>query len=236
MFSRTAELYDLIYQQFKDYAGECRRIADLLARLHPQATRLLDVACGTGEHARVLAAQHGYQVDGLDIEPEFIRIARSKNPGGEFFCADMIHFELQRRYDIILCLFSSIGYARTLENVGRALATFRRHLSPGGLVVLEPWFAPEQWRTGTVHLTTAEGAGLKVCRMSSSTVRERVSVLDFQYLIGSAEGIEHRQEVHELGLFTTEEMRRCFAEAGLDVLEHDAEGLTGRGLYAARAA
>lgn len=37
MFSETAELYDLIYQQFKDYTGESRRIAGLLERVHPEA-------------------------------------------------------------------------------------------------------------------------------------------------------------------------------------------------------
>jgi SAM-dependent methyltransferase len=236
MFSETAELYDLIYGQFKDYVGESRRIAALLEGVHPGARRLLDVACGTGEHARVLAAEHGYAVDGLDLEPELVRIARSKNPGGQFFCADMVDFQLERRYDAVLCLFSSIGYVKTLENVRRTLESFRRLLAPGGVVIVEPWFEPGQWRAGGVFVKTAEAEGIHVCRMSHSTVRDGASVLEFQYLIGRAGRIEHRREVHELGLFTAQEMQRCFAEAGLAVVEHDPEGLTGRGLFVARAA
>lgn len=81
MFSETAELYDLIYQQFKDYMDESRRIAVLLERVHPEAKSVLDVACGTGEHARILSAKYGYRVNGLDLEPEFVRIAQRKNPG-----------------------------------------------------------------------------------------------------------------------------------------------------------
>jgi SAM-dependent methyltransferase len=236
MFSETAELYDLIYQQFKDYKEESRRIAALLERIHPAAKTALDVASGTGEHARFLRSEHGFQVDGLDLEPAFVRIAQEKNPGGEFYCADMVDFDLKRRYDVVLCLFSSIGYVKTLANLRRALTNFRRHLAPGGVVVLEPWFEPGQWHTGSVYMKTAEVEGVKVCRMSHSVVQDGVSVLEFQYLIGRIEGIDHRTEVHELGLFTTDEMRRCFGEAGLTIAEYDPVGLTGRGLFVATAA
>ena len=43
-------------------------------------------------------------------------------------------------------------------------------------------------------------------------------------------------DVHELGLFTTDEMRRCFSEAGLTIAEYDPVGLIGRGLFVATAA
>ena len=236
MFSETAELYDLIYQQFKDYDEESRRIAALLERVHPGARTVLDVACGTGEHARILGTGSDLAVDGLDIVPEFVRIAEQKNPGRTFFRADMTDFDLRRTYDVVLCLFSSIGYVRTPDNLCRALGCFRRHLAPGGVVVVEPWFEPRQWQPGSVFLQTAEVEGLKVCRMSHSRVRDGVSVLDFHYLIGRPEGIEHRRETHELGLFTRAEMERSFAESGLQVVEYDSEGLTGRGLFLARAA
>ena len=55
MFSESAELYELIYSRFKDYAAEAERIATLIRRVHPSAQRILDVACGTGEHARLLS-------------------------------------------------------------------------------------------------------------------------------------------------------------------------------------
>jgi ubiquinone/menaquinone biosynthesis C-methylase UbiE len=58
MFTASAEFYDLIYSTFKDYAGEAAQIVRLLRRLHPQCQTVLDVACGTGEHARILAARY----------------------------------------------------------------------------------------------------------------------------------------------------------------------------------
>jgi SAM-dependent methyltransferase len=234
VFSESAELYDLIYGQFKDYAAEADRIAALLERVHPGAETILDVGCGTGEHARHLA-DASYRVDGIDIEPAFVRLAREKHPAGRFTHADMTDFDLGERYDAILCLFSSIGYARTLEGVERALSRFRTHLSPGGVVAVEPWFEPAEWRPGSVYLHVAESDGVKVSRMSHSTVRDRVSVLDFHYLVGRETGIQHLRETHELGLFTREEMEACFARAGLRVVEYDPEGLIGRGLFVAAA-
>ncbi len=234
MFSESAELYDLIYSQFKDYEGEAERIAGLIRQLHPGARRLLDVACGTGEHARLLSERHGFQVDGIDLEPAMVRLAAAKVPAGDFRVADMIAFDLERSYDAVLCLFSSIGYVRTLPNVERALASFRRHLAPGGVMVVEPWFAPGVLEPGRVSVNTAEAAGVQVCRMGHTQVEGRMSRLRLDYLIGRPDGIRHAGEVHELGLFTPEEMQACFRAAGLTV-DYDAVGLTGRGLYVARA-
>lgn len=234
MFSESADLYDLIYRQFKDYADETRRIARLLKRVHSDGKTLLDVACGTGEHPRHLAGDYGYRVDGLDVEPEFVRLAQQKNPSGRFLCADMTDFYMERRYDAILCLFSSIGYVRTLENVERTLRRFREHLAVGGVVVVEPWIEPQAWQSGRVFMHTAEADHGAVCRMSHSARRGETSVLTFHYLIGRGEGIERVTETHELGLFTREQLESCFTAAGFTAVEYDSEGLIGRGLFTAR--
>lgn len=234
MFSKSADLYDLIYRQFKDYAEESQRVAALLERVHADAETVLDVACGTGEHARHLSGNHGYRVDGLDIEPEFVRLAQRKNPTGRFLCANMTDFDMGRRYDAVLCLFSSVAYVKTLENVERTLRRFREHLAVGGVVVLEPWIEPRAWQIGRVFMHTAETEHVAVCRMGHSGRRDRISLLEFQYLIGRGDGIEHLTEKHELGLFTRDELESCFSAAGLTVLEYDPDGLIGRGLFTAR--
>jgi len=64
-------------------------------------------------------------------------------------------------------------------------------------------------------------------------VEGRLSRLRFEYLIGRADGIEHASEIHELGLFTPEEMQASFRAAGL-AADYDAEGFSGRGVYVAR--
>jgi len=235
MFSETAELYDAIYASFKDYGAEVAKLVEILRREAPHARTLLDVACGTGEHARILQGEHAYVVQGLDIEPTFVALARRKVPAARFWEADMADFDLADRFDAVLCLFSSIGYLLSLERVEAALRCFRRHLAPGGVVLVEPWFAPEDWRQGRVYLNTVETDDLKVARMSHSTVEGRVSKLVFEYLVGTSAGLEHRTEHHDLLLLTTDELRSAFTRAGFATVEHDPQGPTGRGLFVAKA-
>jgi SAM-dependent methyltransferase len=232
MFTESAALYDLIYSTFKDYAAETTALAALIRREHPRAKTILDVACGTAEHARLLSRDHGFDVDGLDLDPSFVRIARGKLRG-DIYEGDMTTFTLPRRYDVVQCLFSSIGYVRTLDNVRRACERFREHLAPGGIVLVEPWFAPGVLEHGRIAINTAESHDVRVARMAHTEVDGRLSRIRFEYLVGRPSGIEHAVEIHELGLFTTDEQLRAFADAGLRAT-HDPVGVDGRGLFVAR--
>ena len=234
MFSESAELYDLIYGSFKDYEAETTKIAARLEAARPGLRTILDVACGTGEHARLLAERHGYLVDGVDLDPAFVEIARRKNPAGHFDVGDMRDFHLPRRYDAVICLFSSIGYVRTLDGVSKAIARFREHVAPSGVVIVEPWFAPDVIQPGRVSTNVADANGVHVERQSRITVDGRASRIHFEYEITDATGTRHASEVHELGLFTPDEMKAAFEANGL-VADYDPVGLIGRGLYVARA-
>jgi len=234
VFDASAEFYDLIYTTFKDYKAEAAQIATVLRDLHPDCTTILDIACGTGEHARLLS-DIGFVVDGLDLNSAFVGIAREKNPTSRFFHADMSDFQLSCRYDAVTCLFSSVGYLLTLDRITRALRCFREHLRPGGVIVVEPWFEPGVLDPRRVTRNTAETDRLHITRVSRVEVEGRLSRLRFDYEITDASGIRTASEVHELGLFTLPELLSAFRHAGLDV-SYDAKGLTGRGLYVARVA
>jgi SAM-dependent methyltransferase len=228
MFSKTPRYYDKIYAS-KDYQAEAQRlIAFIRENLHSGGNQLLDVACGTGHHIEYL--KEHFAVEGLDISEELLEVARQRNPGVLFHQADMIHFELGKRFDVVTCLFSSIGYARTIENLKRAVNCMAQHVVPGGVVVIEPWFTPDTWRPGTVHAQFVDEPELKIARINTSYVEGRLSYFDLHYLIGTPEGTEHFVEHHEMGLFEQDEMVAAFEGAGLAV-SYDSEGLTGRGLY-----
>lgn len=231
MFSKTAKYYDAIYS-FKDYNAEAASVRSIIKQEHPTARSILDVGCGTGEHARRLATD--FAVDGIDLEPEFIALAQSKVITGTFSVADMRQFQLEKRYDVVLCLFSSIGYLLQESEVIQALTCFSDHLADGGVMLVEPWFTPDAWQTGRPWLTPpVDLPELKICRMNVSARRGDVSLLDFHYLIATPVGVEHVEEKHELALYSVDQLLRCFAVAGL-VASHDPVGLFGRGLYMAR--
>jgi ubiquinone/menaquinone biosynthesis C-methylase UbiE len=231
MFSKSAQWYDLLYS-FKDYREEAAYIANLLNQMHPDARTILDVACGTAEHARHLS--QNFKIDGIDLNEELVRIARLKNPNGRYACADMQDFDLSRKYDVIMCLFSSIGYVKTIANVQKALTCFKKHLNADGCMLVEPWFDFDSWKPGSVHMLTAETKDLKICRMNVSRQDGDLSILDFHYLVGTTDGVQHLVERHELGLFSKEEMLAAFTEAGVTA-EFREYALSDRGLYIARA-
>ena len=233
MFTATAEYYDLLYATIKDYAREVPAIAAVLRRLNPGVRTVLDVGCGTGEHARRLAAE-GFVVDGVDLDPVFIRIAADKHPAGTFTVADMSDFHLGRTYDAVLCLFSSIGYVRTLERLDATLRCFHEHLGAGGVILLEPWFPPGFMTDGFTARNEAEGDGVRITRLARTEIDGRISRLHFDYQISDARGVRHASEVHELGLFTVADQLAAFERAGLQA-RFEPAGFCDRGLFVATA-
>jgi SAM-dependent methyltransferase len=227
MYGRLAPLYDAIYS-FKDYAAEAARIHGLVQERRPGARTLLDVACGTGRHLEHL--QRDYEVEGADPSPEMLEIARRRLPGVALHQADMESLRLAKTFDAVTCLFSAIGHMKTTDKLDAAVAQMAQHLAPGGILIVEPWLAPGDYQAGTVHNLVADAPGLKISRMNISEREGDLSILEFHYLVGTADGVEYVSDRHELGLFEGEAYERAFRRAGLSV-EHDPEGLMGRGLY-----
>jgi SAM-dependent methyltransferase len=230
MFVDSSQLYDAIYH-FKNYARECERLRELVDEAVPDARTLLDVACGTGEHARFL--REHYAVDGVDINEDYLRAARLKNRAGNYWAADMTDFDLGRTYDVVTCLFSAIGIVKTFERLERAIECMARHVRRGGVLIVEPWFTPDRWSAGKLLVHVAELGGDQVCRMSLSGRKGVTSILVYHYLRGTPDGIEHYSERIELGLFSRDEMLWAFESAAMEV-RYDAVGLMGRGLYIGR--
>lgn len=233
MFTESSELYDLIYS-FKDYEKEAKHIAQLIQERKPSAQKVLDVACGTAEHHKYLKDR--FSLTGLDINPGFIKIAKRKIFSDDFYIGDMRDFHLDQKFEVILCLFSSIAYVEDFEELLSTLQSFKRHLSDDGLIIIEPWITPDNWYEGKVHMLTFENEGVKICRMNKSETDEKHSLINFHYLIGTAEeGVRHFEEKHRLLMLSVEKMKEAFASAGLSV-EHDPQGLSGRGMYYAKIA
>ena len=229
MFERTGRFYDALYS-WKDYAGEVERLTAIVERHVPSAATLLDVACGTGKHIDLLGER--LAVEGVDLDPVLLEIARERNPGVEFHQADMLELELGRTFDVVMCLFSSIGYVRTAENLALATAAMARHVAPGGVLLIEPWFSPETFQPeGHLGWLAVDEPDVKIARANLPRAEGDLSILEFHYLIATLDGIDQITEVHEMGLFTPKQHRDALLAAGLTL--QDEEDLMGRGLYVA---
>ena len=227
MFSRSARIYDAIYASIRDYPKEAAELDRLIQERRPGARTLLDVACGTAAHLEHL---RGYELEGLDLDREMLAVACERLPDVSFHEADMASFDLGNRFDAVVCMFSSIGYVKSEVRLRSAAAAFARHLEPGGVLVVEPWLGPDVWQERHIGSVFVEEPELRIARMNVADREGDVSIVEFQYLVGTPDGIERFSERHELGLFTVEQYLDAFRSAGLEV-EHDPEGPMGRGLY-----
>ena len=128
----------------------------------------------------------------------------------------MLEFSLEDRFDVITCLFCSIAYMITLEHMQRAVARMAAHLAPGGLLVIEPWIAPEQCWTDRINCEVHDRERqLKVVRMHTHQRSARTSIYDIHYLVGTPDEVKHFVEREELGLFTRSEYADALSGAGL---------------------
>lgn len=234
-YGRSADGYDGLYLPKKDFRGETRTLLRLL-RTQAGITGgdWLEMACGTGLHLRHLPRT--FRAEGVDLSPAMLAVARVRLPGVPFHRGDMRTVDLGRRFDVVSCLFSSIGYMRTKADLDRAIATFARHVRPGGVVVVEPWYVPTGYRPGTVYMDAIPGrsrAALHQVRMIVAKRKGRLSVMDAHHLVGTPDGVTHFVEHHEMGLFTEAEVAEAFVRAGLEPV-FDPVGISDRGLWLAR--
>jgi SAM-dependent methyltransferase len=139
-----ADAYDAIYRA-KDYDGEVGLIERILHRHGLDGPRrLLDLGCGTGNHALRLAGR-GHAVVGIDRSPAMLAKARAKASAAptalavEFQQGDIRNIDLGRRFDAVLMMFTVLGYQLDDDDLNGALAAARRHLEGGGLYVFDVW-------------------------------------------------------------------------------------------------
>lgn len=115
------------------------READVLTRvLPPPPARILDVWCGYGRHAHLLA-EAGYEVLGIDRDDHAVERARAlhDHPRATFLVHDMTRIgDLPGPFDGITCMWQSFGYHDDATNAG-ILRQMARQLTPGGRIVLD---------------------------------------------------------------------------------------------------
>lgn len=244
MLIRVQDAYEALYTG-KSYQHEIALVEKVIERrlgkwrVHDKTQpprRLLEIGCGPGLRLAVLKQWHGkYEPEGLDRDPEMLKLASRRVAGIPLHQGDMRDFDLDRSYDAVLCLFGVIGYMKDQAEMTTALKRMHKHLVPGGVLLLEPWLSPDTVEHGHVRADTAERAGMEVSRMNFTRVEGNKALINIHYLIGDQSGVRHSEETRTMSLFTEEEYRGALRDAGFGEVALEAYGPQGRGLYVAQA-
>ena len=232
LYSNLAGHYDEIYH-WKDYEKEVRKITMLIDQYKKSSgSSLVDFACGTGKHLSLL--RKNFDCVGVDISKDMLAIAKKNAPTEEFLKGYMVDYDLHRRFDVVLCLFSSIGHLKTRSQVRKAISNFARHLKKGGVLIVEPWIRKSGWREKIVDMQTFDTDTLKIVRMNSGRAEGAFSVIDERYLVGEAgKGVSYFKSRLKMRFFEQEYVMKTLVDARLNPIFTENGLMPGRGLLIA---
>ena len=118
-----------------DGSESARRVSELVRVSKPDARKVLELGCGTGSMLRYL--QDKYEVSGVDLSSKMLSIANKKVPRAKLSRQDMVDFQIDERFDAVVCVFDSINHVRRFSDWKKVFARVRQHLLPGGCFIFD---------------------------------------------------------------------------------------------------
>jgi SAM-dependent methyltransferase len=247
VFGAYSQYYDLLYKD-KDYAGEASYVRSLIERYHPSARSVLDLGCGTGRHA-LLLAESGYRVTGIDRSPDMLNAAKaqlaaatpasaarfaSSGAAPTFLQGDVRSARTGQKFDVVVSLFHVMSYQTSNDDLKAALQTVKEHLLPGGVVIFDCWYGPtvltERATTRTRHL---ENERIAVVRNAVPMLHPNQNCVDVNYHVlitdKQSGSVQELRETHTMRYLFSPEVELLLQACGLE-LKDSAEFMTNKPL------
>lgn len=229
VFAAYAKYYDLLYRD-KDYVGEARYVADVL-RLHGDGVRsILELGCGSGIHAALLA-QDGFDVHGVDLSDGMLAAAekrRKEAPDGvaaalSFSAGDARTVRIAKKFDAVISLFHVFSYQTSQDDLRAAFATAKAHLSPGGILLFDCWYGPAVLAIRpSITVKRFEDDALAVTRIAEPVLDVNANTVRVEYdviVTDKATGAVHRiAESHLMRYLFTPEVSAICESVGFELL------------------
>lgn len=229
VFSSYARYYDLLYKD-KDYTAEAKYVHQLLQKYAGQAQSILELGCGTGIHAALLA-EMGYEICGVDFSSEML--ARAKKRVGElppqhaqklqFLHADIRNLRLNRQFDAVISLFHVISYQTTNADLQATFATAKTHLKSGGAFIFDYWYgAAVLSERPTIRIKRFEDNEIAITRIAEPVIHVNDNIVDVNYQIfvknKQTGAVEELQEVHKMRYLFQPEIEWLAAANGFEFI------------------
>jgi N-dimethyltransferase len=208
-----ARFFDVVLQsRGKSYEVEAQTLHDIVRSKRADARSLLDVACGTAGHLQTFAQIFDH-VEGIDSSAAMLEVAKQKTPNILLHHSDMRTFALGRSFDAVICMGNAVACMSTVEELDSAIARMASHLVPGGVLIVEPWFFPENFLDGHVGGHTAVEDGRVISRVTRSTRELDKTRHEVRFVVADSLGIWEFTEVLMISLFSHEQYCAAFERA-----------------------
>jgi SAM-dependent methyltransferase len=216
VFTGSASFYDELYS-FRDFEREARQTLALARRSARAPIRsVLDVGCATGDHAAAIARLGKCEAWGIDLDRALVAQAKRKHRAHRFLAEDMRRARLGRTFDLVTSLYGVVAYARTKRGLAATAKTIARHLTPGGVAVVQPWHFREDYEAKPAARVVEQG-DVRIARAAVSIVRGGEVEMRVAYVLARGARVRVSEETHRVGLFSAREYRAALEEAGLTV-------------------
>ena len=220
-----AKHYDLFNKE-KDYGFEARFLKDIMIRFdkNTDGLKILNLGCGTGMHDRKLV-DLGFKVTGMDQSAEMIEIAKQKVPEANYIVGDMSDFDLNEKFDVVICMFSSLGYLAEQDKVNGFFESVSKHLVEEGLLILDVWNGLGVVKDPpAIREKIVEDGNLKIVRTSYPNLDVQNFVNNVRFEIKVYENdklVDEYEEHHKVRFFLPLEIKQYMEDVGINML-HEA--------------
>lgn len=219
MYVTLAQSYDRLMCDV-DYQAIADRVEDVFRQQGCVPALVLDLGCGTGSLALILAAR-GYDMIGVDNNSDMLEQAaeksRQENRALLLLCQDIRSFELYGTVGAILATLDVLNHVTGKQGLRAVFRRVRNYLDPGGLFLFD---LNSPYKLSTV-LPTQPSYQVEedITWIWDSTFdkRRRICTFDLTFFLADGEGAFRREdEVQEERAWTEAEIRELLTENGLE--------------------
>ncbi|UCC15946.1 MAG: class I SAM-dependent methyltransferase [Dehalococcoidales bacterium] len=223
--SELAKYYDAM-REYRDDGKEALFADSLIQKQCPGTGRVLDLCCGTGEHAMKMT-ELGYQVTGIDLSKDMLAVAVEKAEKAglsiDFIQGDVNDFKVSTKFKAAYCLGYTLLYMTTHQKAMEFFHSVNKVLEPGGIFVVDfinGWSIADEWhkdkatyRFGDTTIFLSEQATLDRKR--------RIKHVEFQYLIDDYNGqVKTVFAEEDLRIYFEDEVGLLLSSCGFEKIEY----------------
>jgi len=229
VFAGYAGYYDLLYQD-KDYKGEVDYIHALIEKFAPKSRSVLELGCGTGKHA-LLLAERGLSVHGVDISEAMLQQASDLLESASadtaekvtLMLGDVQTYRCDQKFDVVLSLFHVVSYQTSNDGLHAAFSTASAHLKPGGIFIFDYWYGPSVLNERPeVRVKRLENDAIQVTRIAEPVLYVNENRVDVNYHVFVKDKLSSRvdeiKEKHSMRYLFAPEVKELLSVSSMNYL------------------
>lgn len=206
LYREFAQYYDKVYSE-KKYQKEVEFIDKIIKKHKGRGKSILDVACGTGNHAKFLVKK-GYSVIGVDKNPHILKLAKKKVPQAKFKQGDMRNFKLNKKFDAVLCMFTAINYNLTTQDLVKTLKNFKNHVKDEGVIIFDfPLPRPP--------INHAAFLPKDLVVLYTNRDIKKIREISIYWIFKKGKNAEVVKDIHSIRFYSLSEFSQAIKQAGL---------------------